>query len=267
VVEGVDLDKLARIIRQIPLNTVRERRKRLNEFYEEILVSADPVLGISFHSCLMILAHYNVISDSKSLRLEEFLRRRAKLQRVEEAVRRNTVIGFFKTLTAAREFRRRIDHKRSARMTFVPQFNVPEIYVDDEPQQDQPDEHRDTGQDGTGPVQEWSMLSPSRSEAGPSQLPRLDTSVASRLNSEERSPSEWSNISISLSPNRDRANTTGSYDPGPERPAIQPPRSADHSRNNSAMSVNEVMASLGDSAWGESIRRSFTQRRRSRDET
>jgi hypothetical protein len=152
-------------------------------------------------------------------------------------------------------------------MTFVPQFNVPEIYVDDEPQQDQPDEHRDTGQDGTGPVQEWSMLSPSRPEAGPSQLPRLDTSVASRLNSEERSPSEWSNISISLSPNRDRANTTGSYDPGPERPTIQPPRSADHSRNNSAMSVNDVMASLGDSAWGESIRRSFTQRRRSRDET
>ncbi|KAL2858284.1 Ion transport protein-domain-containing protein [Aspergillus pseudodeflectus] len=267
VVEGVDLDKLARIIRKIPLNTVRERRKRLNEFYEEILVSADPVLGISFHSCLMILAHYNVISDSKSLKLEEFLRRRAKLQRVEEAVRRNTVIGFFKTLTAAREFRRKIDQKRSARMTFVPQFNVPEIYVDDEPQQDQSEDHPNTGQDGTSPAQEWSMLSPSRSEAGPSQLPRLDTSVAGRPNPEERSPSEWSNISISLSPNRDRANTTGSYDPGPERPTFEPPRSADHSRNNSAMSVNDVMASLGDSAWGESIRRSFTQRRRSRDET
>ncbi|KAL3463314.1 Ion transport protein-domain-containing protein [Aspergillus heterothallicus] len=269
VVEGIDLDKLARIIRKIPLNTVRERRKRLNEFYEEILVSADPTLGISFHSCLMILAHYNVISDSKSLRLEEFLRRRAKLQRVEEAVRRNTVIGFFKTLTAAREFRRRIDHKRSARMTFVPQFNVPEIYVDDEPHQDQPshDGHRGAGEDGTNPTREWSMLSPSRGEAGPSQLPRLDTSVGSRLNSEERSPSEWSNISISLTPNRDRAHTTGSYDPGPELPHIEPPRSADHSRNNSAMSVNDMMASLGDSAWGESIRRSFTQRRRSRDET
>ena len=95
VFEGVDLDKLARIIRKIPVNTVRERRQRLNQLYEEVLVSADPVHGISFDSLLMILAHYNVISDSKSLRLEEFLRRRAKLQRVEEAVRRNTVIDFF----------------------------------------------------------------------------------------------------------------------------------------------------------------------------
>ncbi|KAL4947459.1 Ion transport protein-domain-containing protein [Aspergillus filifer] len=269
VFEGVDLDKLAKIIRKIPVNTVRQRRERLNELYEEVLVSADPVHGISFHSLLMILAHYNVITDSKSLRLEEFLRRRAKLQRVEEAVRRNTVIGFFKTLTAAREFRRRIDHKRSARMTFVPQFNVPEIYVDDEPQGDRP------SQDVVRtPVHEAgaeaSMLSPTSTgragEAGPSGLPRINTNVAGRLNSEASSPSEWSNISISLSPQRERAHTVSSYDPPPDRSGEQSATS-EHSRHNSAMTVNDVMQSLGDSAWGESIRRSFTMRRRSRDET
>ncbi|KAL2818969.1 Ion transport protein-domain-containing protein [Aspergillus cavernicola] len=271
VFEGVDLDKLAKIVRKIPINTVRERRQRLNEFYEEILVSADPVHGISFHSCLMILAHYNVISDSKSLRLEEFLRRRAKLQRVEEAVRRNTVIGFFKTLTAAREFRRRIEHKRSARMTFVPQFNVPEIYVDDESQDNQQSQQtpRGTVHDANLSGVERSMLSPTstgRGESGPSQLPRLDTSVTGRLNSEASSPSEWSNVSISLSPGRERAHTVSSYDPGPELPG-ESTGTADHSRHNSAMSVQDVMNSLGDSAWGQSIRRSFTQRRRSRDET
>src|SRR5699024_9592374 len=89
IVEGVDLDKLSRIVERIPVEVIRERRERLNAFYEEVLVSADVVRGISFHSCLMILAHYNVINDSKSLRLEEFLRRRARLQRVDEAVRRN----------------------------------------------------------------------------------------------------------------------------------------------------------------------------------
>ncbi|KAL4786056.1 Ion transport protein-domain-containing protein [Aspergillus varians] len=271
VYEGVDLDKLDRIVRKIPVNTVRERRQRLNEFYEEVLVSADPVHGISFQSCLMILAHHNVITDSKSLRLEEFLRRRAKLQRVEEAVRRNTVISFFKTLTAAREFRKRIDHKKSARMTAVPQFNVPEIYVDDESQENQqPYDASQAGVHETGiSGAEPSMLSPrSRGpgEAGPSQLPRINTNVAGRLNSEASSPSEWSNVSISLSPWRERANSTTSYDPGPDTLG---PRSTipEHSRPNSATSVHDVMQSLGDSAWGESIRRSFTQRRRSRDET
>lgn len=68
-VEGVDLDELRRIINRIPVNTIRARRAKLNVFYEEVLVSADPDFGISFTSCLMILAHHNVISDSKSLRL------------------------------------------------------------------------------------------------------------------------------------------------------------------------------------------------------
>ncbi|KAI9373064.1 Ion transport protein-domain-containing protein [Aspergillus egyptiacus] len=267
VVDGVDLDKLARIIRNIPVNTIRERRQRLNEFYEEILVTADPSLGISFHTCLVTLAHYNVISDSKSLRLEEFLRRRAKLQRVEETVRRNTVIGFFKTLTAAREFRRRIEHKRSARMTFVPQFNVPEIYVDDEPQEkkESQEEPHDASQEARMSGSQESMLSPTspRREAGASQPPRLDTSVAGRLNSEASSPSEWSNISISLSPHRERAHTISTYDTGPDLTGS--PVASEHSRHNSAMSVQDVMDSLGDSAWGQSIRRSFTQRR-SRDD-
>ena len=35
---------------------------------------------------------------NSSYRLEEFLRRRARLQRVEEEVRRRVVVGFFNTL-------------------------------------------------------------------------------------------------------------------------------------------------------------------------
>ena len=77
----VDIAKLSRIIDQIPVEEIRARRKRLNIFYEEVLVSADPERGVSFSACLMILAHYKIIVDSKSLRLEEFLRRRYRLQR------------------------------------------------------------------------------------------------------------------------------------------------------------------------------------------
>lgn len=271
VVDGVDLEKMAKILRRIPVDDVRERRQRLNTFYEEVKVSADPVRGISFHSCLMILAHYNVINDSKSLKLEEFLRRRARLQRVEEAVRRQTVIGFFDTLYWSREFRRQVERSRSARMTAVPNFTVPEIFVDDGSQDDHPHEEvRATvpeagdnhGESSSQPM--LSPLSPTRGEGGPSSqpghLPRIDTALAGRM-SATHSPTEWSSISPSLSPNRPRANTTSSYGDGPDlhdELSLAPERS----RQNSAMSAQDVMQSLDDSIWGESIRRSFTQRRR-----
>lgn len=66
--DGVDLEKLSRRLDKIPVDEIRKRRARMNVFYEEVLVSADPDFGISFTSCLMILAHYNVITDSKSLK-------------------------------------------------------------------------------------------------------------------------------------------------------------------------------------------------------
>ncbi len=68
VVEGVDLDMLNERLSTIPVAEIRQRRARMNIFYQEILVSANPDRGISFTSLLMILAHYNVINDTKSLR-------------------------------------------------------------------------------------------------------------------------------------------------------------------------------------------------------
>ncbi|KAE8355547.1 Ion transport protein-domain-containing protein [Aspergillus coremiiformis] len=272
VVDGVDLDKMAKILRRIPVDEVRGRRQRLKTFYEEVLVSAEPVRGISFHSCLMILAHHNVINDSKSLKLEEFLRRRARLQRVDEAVRRQTVIGFFDTLYWSREFRRRVDRKRSARMSFVPQFTVPEIFVDDRFQDDHPGPNAaaamapeaatDSGE--SSPQAMLSPISPTRGEGSPSarqgHLPQIDTALAGRISSTS-SPTEWSSISPSLSPNRARAHTTSSYGDGPDL-HDELSRASEQSQQNSAMNARDVMQSLDDSVWGESIRRSFTQRRR-----
>ena len=128
----IDIKKLNRRLAELPVEQIRRRRARMNTFYEEVLVSADPDRGISFNTLLMILAHYKVISDNKSLKLEEFLRRRARLQRVEEAVNRNIVVGFFDTLYWARRFRRIKDGKKNARITEFSHFGVPEIFVHDE---------------------------------------------------------------------------------------------------------------------------------------
>ena len=64
----IDLHKLNRRLAELPIDQIRRRRARMNTFYEEVLVSSDPDKGISFTTLLMILAHYNVINDNKSLR-------------------------------------------------------------------------------------------------------------------------------------------------------------------------------------------------------
>lgn len=64
----IDINSLNRRLDEIDVLAVRERRRKYNIFYEEVMVSADPDKGISFTTVLMILAHYNIINDSKSLR-------------------------------------------------------------------------------------------------------------------------------------------------------------------------------------------------------
>lgn len=65
---GIDLKKLNERLARIDVVKVRERRRRFNIFFEEVMVSADPERGISFTTVLMIMAHYNIINDGKSLR-------------------------------------------------------------------------------------------------------------------------------------------------------------------------------------------------------
>jgi hypothetical protein len=64
----IDLAKLNQRLSELPIAEIRRRRQRMNTFYEEVLVSSDPDRGIQFTSLLMILAHYKVINDNKSLR-------------------------------------------------------------------------------------------------------------------------------------------------------------------------------------------------------
>lgn len=65
---GVDIRRLNQRLAQIDVRKVQEQRRRFNIFYEEVMVSADPIQGISFTTVLMIMAHYKIISDNKSLK-------------------------------------------------------------------------------------------------------------------------------------------------------------------------------------------------------
>lgn len=249
VVEGIDLIRLNERLETINIPEIRRRRKKMEVFFQEIMVSSTVDRGINFTSCLMILAHYNVISDSKSLRLEEYLRRRARLQRVEEEVRRRVVGGFFDTLYWARKFRSRLESRKSARMMTVPQFAVPEIFIDDQDVTETPySSHfppasptnisptdrtsRRSHHDGGLRRRESRSGSPSGGGGSPSlSVPRPSPSDAS--------------ISFSW----------GGYD-GTEAP---PP--GQRSRAGSSVDRQNVLEVFEESAWGESMRRSLTLRR------
>ncbi|KAJ9661937.1 calcium channel protein [Neophaeococcomyces mojaviensis] len=263
VVAGIDLDKLNNRLNQIPLAEIRARRRQMDVFYHEMLLSADSEKGIPFSSCLMILAHYNVISDSKSLRLEEFLRRRARLQRVDETIRRGTVVQFFDTIHWRRKFQRHLRERKSSSLQGPPQIPIPEIFVEN------PDDSADSS-DEAAPrdFTETAPLSPRKT------LPdiRIDTALARRESTRSsRSPTQLSPAASPTATSRRPSTTDTAYQGG--REGSSPPRTptlGGHSRQGSTvggMNAQGLMESFDASAWGESLRRSFTTVKRRSDQT
>lgn len=260
VVDGIDLDLLNARLSHIPVQEIRLKKQQMEVFYQEVMLSADPDRGVNFSSTLMILAHYNVIEDSRSLRLEEFLRRRARLQRVHESIRRNIVVGFFDTMFWSRKFRQAIAHKRNSRMGAPPAMPVPEIFVEDPEESSSPTEP----QDFLHPASAARTSTP----MGTPRLPKIDTAIASTWARD--SPSRTSfDISPTISPSQQRPRLrsidTSYHGSLAERtsPARTPPRTPitpSHSRSNSNVGDAGVMESFDNSAWGESIRRGLTKR-------
>ena len=294
----IDLKKLNRRLQELPVSQIRRRRQRMNAFYEEVLVSADPDRGISFNGLLMILAHYKVINDNKSLRLEEFLRRRARLQRVEEAVNRQIVVGFFDTLYWSRQFRRLREGRINARMTAIPNIDIPEIFVQGEdsdtgspgrpgipsvavtPVDFEHDSHaaqpfgigRATSSSSSAAQSHESMYATTprdrsssiqQSPQSPSPL-RLSDTQSTHLDTTRHRPSPSAS---SIQPEWHFAASLGSGSAAsltpPGSPGLPPEEAGTRSRAHSAVSQNDMLGMLSDSAWGESMRRSVTQKRSS----
>jgi hypothetical protein len=181
-------------------------------------------------------------------------------------VRRNVVMGFFDTLYYARRFRRAMDIKKQGRMATVPQFTVPEIFIDDE---DITNAQRIPNHSPSGS----SLFTPAdtNTQGGlvyGSSPPRLDTSAASsrsRANSIQQTPTGSPTRASPFPPLSDGDWQFASALSRPPSPLeeLDPGPANSRSRANSAVSAADVLEVLDNSAWGESIRRSFTQRRRS----
>jgi hypothetical protein len=273
VVEGIDLDKLNERLSLINVAEIRARRVRVNLFYNEVLNKATE-RGIPFTLCLLTLLVYNVINDSKSYQLEEYLNRRARLQRVHETIRRNVVIGFFDTMFWSRWLRSQQNARRDSRMDGVPQINVPEIFVENPDDcfesQTSPEPHDFTETTPLHPKPSFASTSKT-SSSGLRELPPIDTSAA--MTPLFGPPSPTTNRSPGHSPTlgRHSRKNSGVSAAGTPSPTLSPHRltavdthypgaTPNHSRQNSAVSNISagVMESFEDSAWGRSMRRSFS---------
>ncbi|CAH0000943.1 unnamed protein product [Clonostachys byssicola] len=259
---NINLARLNERLALLDKEKIRERRRRFNMFYEEVLVSADPDRGVTFTGVLMILAHYNIINDSKSLKLDEFLRRRARLQRVEDSVRRKIVQGFFDTLYWSRKFKKHRMSRLSARMSTIPQLDIPDIMVD--PDFDSQDD-ADKGQTRFSAPQATSTT----------HLSVDGKRHHSRKHSEgsnDGQPSAWGSSAWAHPLSFPRS--TSSTPSPPLSPASfgfelregsgQLAPSGELHRRTSSVSPSQAREMLDDSAWMESIRRSATTRRPNR---
>ena len=193
------------------------------------------------------------------MQLEEFLRRRARLQRVEEEVNRRIVIGFFDTLYWSRRFRHRRDLRQSAHMMTVPSFEIPEILVEDEDAATPRTEHFPSM-----PISGSSEENEHNKGLGSRSFASFDDGFRRRSNlGSLSSANDTHDASPQLTPTRpspsNSDNCPWAYD-GAARYS-SPADSVSRSRAVSAADRQNALEVFDNSAWGESIRRSFTMGR------
>lgn len=181
------------------------------------------------------------------------------------------MIGFFDMVYWSRRFRREMAARGASRMGGPPQISVPEIFVDD------PDER--VGSGAATPATEVADSAPVTPPPGVEQ----GSSSSSCDAGQESSPS----ASLRRRESRSNSLTGGEWSPNGKRrvagPGLQPVETAyhggaggrgsespgrlgpspspSHSRHGSSVSARDMLESLDQSAWGESIRRSFSMRR------
>lgn len=127
----IDIAKLNARLRDLPIEEIRERRRTLELFHQEMLLSARANdKRIKFDHLLMELAHHKIIDDNKALRLEEFLRRTARLGVVEGEVRRKNVRTLIANIHYRQQYYKEQNSRRASRMTSAP--DLPTIIVQDE---------------------------------------------------------------------------------------------------------------------------------------
>ncbi|KAL1918646.1 uncharacterized protein VTP21DRAFT_2668 [Calcarisporiella thermophila] len=128
----IDWRRLSAKLNELDQRTLHERRHLFNYLYQEAVCSEEQGKGISFTNMLLMLAHYKLVDDGKSLLVDEILRRKQKLERVEDLVNLDRVRGLLRTLFTRRKFQKMLALRRQ-RLTAQPARAGHEGYEGDVP--------------------------------------------------------------------------------------------------------------------------------------
>ncbi|KAL1742981.1 Ion transport protein-domain-containing protein [Schizophyllum fasciatum] len=125
-VEGVDVNRLNKILNEIDYTAIRRRRVIYSRLYHEASISHHG-RGISFTGMLLLLAHHKLIVDREALVLKDLVRRTETNKLVTDLVNLDRVRSLLKTITYRRRF---LAHKRQMQAERYSQQDIPSIVVD-----------------------------------------------------------------------------------------------------------------------------------------
>ena len=194
------------------------------------------------------------------------MRRKLRLQRVEEEVRRRVVLGFFDMLYYSRQFKRHMDSKRAGRMTAIPQLDVPEILVDSEEQRADRQSGRSNDAGTLTTPEAVSLLSAAAADIGRRNRHWSDLGgLGADLSSYDTSyghPLAGPRTSKPASSRQRNALSAFSFELAePAEDGNEDDTTSPIGRRGSSVSPAAVRDVLDDSVWVESIRRGTTMRK------
>jgi len=192
VVDGVDLNKLERILDGIDYAEVRRRKAVYIRLYHEASISHEHGLGISFTDMLTLLAHHKLIVDAEALVLQDLVARNETNKLVTDLVDLDRVRSLLKAISYRRQF---LKKKRAEKY----EKDIPSIVVENMPETP-PMSSRDIASAGLE-----SSPSPSDSryrdlDSGRSMSVDLPSGSRLQRSGHARRPSDYSTISMDKSP-------------------------------------------------------------------
>ncbi|KAJ6472696.1 Ion transport protein-domain-containing protein [Mycena vitilis] len=125
IVDGVDLNKLDKVLKNIDYASIRKRRAVYARLYHEASISHQQGRGMSFTGMLFLLAHHKLIVDRDALVLKDLVVRTETNKLVTDLVNLDRVRSLLKTISHRRRF---LKYKQQQMMALEP--DIPSIVVD-----------------------------------------------------------------------------------------------------------------------------------------
>ncbi|KAJ7726287.1 Ion transport protein-domain-containing protein [Mycena maculata] len=125
VIDGIDLNKLDKALKQIDYASIRKRRAVYSRLYHEATLTHQHGRGMSFTDMLFLLAHHKLIVDREALVLKDLVVRTETNKLVTDLVNLDRVRSLLKTISHRRRFLR---YQQQQLMTSDPA--IPSIIVD-----------------------------------------------------------------------------------------------------------------------------------------